>query len=147
MKICININCNKEFEPYRGQKYCSKKCCQNIHDKRRKPENMVKYRLNKKTKYKNRMVEIHELLGNHCANPYNIDHSGFEVFNLYHKILQIDHINGGGCKERKKFKGYPAKYYEIILKELKAGSKDYQLLCPTCNWIKQYINKERNNTI
>jgi hypothetical protein len=81
--------------------------------------------------------EIISLLGNKCANPYNIDHSGFEQSKYYLICLQIDHINSNGNKERKIFKGY-----KHILKQVKSGSKDYQCLCPTCNWIKRYVNEE-----
>jgi len=33
-------------------------------------------------------------------------------------------------------------YYRFILNEIKAGSKDYQLLCANCNWIKKFEEKE-----
>lgn len=39
-----------------------------------------------------------KLLGGKCANPFNIDHSGFEKSEYYIYFLQIDHINGGGKK-------------------------------------------------
>ena len=82
--------------------------------------------------------KILELLGNKCANPYNIDHGGF--FNDV-RCLQIDHVNGGGNKERKQFKS-PWAFFQFVLEQIKAGNKDYQLLCANCNWIKKYENKE-----
>lgn len=69
--------------------------------------------------------EIIELLGGECVR------CGFSDW----RALQVDHINGGGCKERKKLK---SKYYKYILQLLKTGNKDYQLLCANCNWIKKY---------
>lgn len=78
-------------------------------------------------------MEIMEILGNKCANPYNIDHGGFSNIK---ECLQIDHIHGGGTNQRRKITSYDA-YYAKILKELKAGSKDYQLLCANCNWLKR----------
>lgn len=84
------------------------------------------------------MAEIIQLLGSKCANPYNIDHGGFSTMI---NCLQIDHVNGKGTKERKNLKS-PFKYYEYILQQIKVGSKDYQLLCANCNYIKRLLNKE-----
>lgn len=47
--------------------------------------------------------------------------------------LQIDHIYGGGNKERKRLKYSIRKYQNIIYRRILAGSKDYQLLCANCN--------------
>ncbi len=53
------------------------------------------------------------------------------------RALQIDHINGGGNKERKNI-GWAKLYNKII-----AGTiKGYQLLCANCNFIKRHENKE-----
>lgn len=54
------------------------------------------------------------------------------------RALAIDHINGGGTKERKIGGGY----YSLILNKLKNNSKDYQILCFNCNQIKKVENKE-----
>lgn len=56
------------------------------------------------------------------------------------RALQIDHINGGGSKERKIKYGRSA--FDYILKEILGGSKKYQILCANCNWIKRAINNE-----
>ena len=54
------------------------------------------------------------------------------------RALQIDHINGGGSKERKSICTS-----NIVLRILKHGPQDkYQLLCANCNWIKRVENKE-----
>ena len=57
------------------------------------------------------------------------------------RALQIDHINGGGNKERKSFRN-PSKYYEHI----KSHVDNYQLLCANCNWIKKHEEKEARKT-
>jgi hypothetical protein len=75
--------------------------------------------------------EILELLGGKCIR------CGFSDS----RALQIDHINGGGYKEKSKFKT-TWKWYQFILEQLKNGSKDYQLLCANCNWIKRSEDKE-----
>ena len=47
-------------------------------------------------------------------------------------FMAIDHINGGGNKERRRYN--PKKYYENIVK--KGYPKKYQVLCFNCNWAK-----------
>ena len=53
------------------------------------------------------------------------------------RVLQVDHINGGGNKERISFT--PTQRRNMIMKD--DGSK-YQLLCANCNWIKGYEKNE-----
>jgi hypothetical protein len=72
--------------------------------------------------------EILHLLGDKCCR------CGFSDA----RALQIDHVHGGGSKALK----HPWKEYRKILKAIKAGSKDYQLLCANCNQIKKWEDKE-----
>jgi hypothetical protein len=57
------------------------------------------------------------------------------------RALQIDHIHGGGRKDRKAKDGTHPSYYKKVL-DLKGIG--YQLLCANCNWIKRYENNEHN---
>ena len=57
------------------------------------------------------------------------------------RALQIDHINGGGSKERKE-RLYKGSFHAYVLKSFLAKENKYQLLCANCNWIKRYENKE-----
>jgi hypothetical protein len=77
-------------------------------------------------------LEILQLLGNKCSV------CGFSD----HRALQVDHIHGGGQKERKQFSNYFV-YLKYVLSQIKAGSKDYQLLCANHNAIKRIENKEQ----
>lgn len=95
-------------------------------------------RLNSSLRRKKRRNEIIQLLGSKCSNPYNLNHGDFLIDK---RCLQIDHVNGGGQKQLK-INQQGEMYYRRLLKEIKAGSKDYQLLCANCNWIKRYENKE-----
>lgn len=79
-----------------------------------------KYELKKKN-------EVFDLLGRKCAV------CGFSD----ERALQIDHINGGGNKERKSMRG--RKLYAHILS---LGGVGYQILCANCNWIKRIENSE-----
>jgi len=82
-------------------------------------------------------MNIIELLGNKCSNPNCLVPNGCSDW----RALQIDHINGKGNKEFQQLKN-TYQYYKFILEQIKSGSKEYQLLCANCNWIKKYENKE-----
>jgi hypothetical protein len=153
--------CKKEFEIKSGrhgkQKYCSKICRTkgynifykenfkekviNAHKNWRKnhPECKLRYNLYEKNRSKNFRLEILSLLGNKCSNincPIPLEK--FDV-----RSLQIDHVHGGGEKERKSFKSKSG-YYKYILDQIKNDSKKYQCLCAYCNWMKRFHNKEEN---
>lgn len=49
------------------------------------------------------------------------------------RALQLDHVNGGGCQERRRLG--TATIYKDALR--RAGDGTYQLLCANCNWIKR----------
>ncbi|MDD3412375.1 MAG: hypothetical protein PHY47_00055 [Lachnospiraceae bacterium] len=76
----------------------------------------------KKEFYKNKRLEVINALGDKCCRC-NFDDL---------RVLQIDHINGGGSQERKTKSGTSYLYH--VLKNL----SKYQLLCANCNWIKRY---------
>ena len=80
--------------------------------------------------------EILELLGDKCSNL----NCPIPLEKLDVRALQIDHIHGDGFRHRKNTSRNH--YYRSILNEIKAGSKDYQLLCVYCNWMKRFENKE-----
>ena len=94
-----------------------------------------KHGYTKKT-YEKLRLEIITLLGSKCSNPFNLNHGDF-IADI--RCLQIDHVNGGGSKLLTKS---PYKEYKRIRDEIKTNSKDYQLLCANCNWIKRRINNE-----
>ena len=123
-------------------KICKKCLYDKIKNWRNNPKNKSKWNKyvldkNRKSQYKIRK-EIFQLLGGRCANPFNLPHPDWCNDP---RCLQIDHVNGGGKKERISFNGYSS-YIKFILKEIKNGSKDYQLLCANCNWIKRHENNE-----
>jgi Zn ribbon nucleic-acid-binding protein len=54
------------------------------------------------------------------------------------RALQIDHVNGGGNKERQSYKGAAFFYHVINLTSL----EEYQVLCANCNFIKRREEQE-----
>jgi hypothetical protein len=98
-------------------------------------EYAIRHRQEKNDNAKKRLLkfrlEILSLLGNKCVQ---CEESDF-------RCLQIDHVNGYGSKDRKTVSaGIP--YYIYLIKKIKNGSKDYQILCANCNWKKKYDNRE-----
>ena len=75
-----------------------------------------------------------EILGAKCSNPDCLIPGGCTDI----RCLQIDHINGGGSKERKRF--------HIPLQVFKNPSA-YQVLCANCNWIKRVEKHEIKNIV
>jgi hypothetical protein len=57
------------------------------------------------------------------------------------RALQIDHVKGGGSKERKS----STNNHQLYKGMLKAPPGTYQLLCANCNQIKRYEENENAN--
>jgi len=58
------------------------------------------------------------------------------------RVLDLDHLNGGGSKERKN--SDPSKFYRKLTKDgLPSG---FQVLCRNCNWLK-HVTALQNKTI
>ena len=75
-------------------------------------------------------LSIIEILGFKCCK------CGFDDI----RALQVDHINGGGYQE---IKNLSAKQrYKLVLEFVEKKKVKYQLLCPNCNWIKRFEDKE-----
>ncbi len=58
------------------------------------------------------------------------------------RVLQIDHVNGGGRQEIIKFKDI-RKLYSYYLNHPIEAKQKLQVLCANDNWIKRYENNER----
>jgi len=84
-----------------------------------------KYQYFKRMKIKR---EIFELLGGKCAK-----------YGYTGPVLQIDHVNDNGNREGRSCYGYWFK----VLRKIRNGSKDYQLLCANCNWEKELERRKK----
>lgn len=67
-------------------------------------------------------AEIFEALGGVCRDCGHVDQ----------RVLQVDHIDGGGCAHRAKTGG--AQYWRTVLRRI----EEFQLLCANCHMIKSY---------
>lgn len=102
--------------------------------KKYKEENKEKIRIrnfNHRNDYRRRAI------ANICDGIIRCVKCGFDDF----RALQIDHINGGGIRERE---GISEKaYYRYIFSlPTNEAKKKYQILCANCNWIKRHENRE-----
>ena len=97
------------------------------------------HKYNVKT-YKMIKEKIFNILGNSCYNPdCPIPKDKVDI-----RALQIDHVYGNGNQIRSILNSSSSiQYYKKILKELEGGSKEYQVLCVYCNWLKSFTNGER----
>ena len=82
--------------------------------------------------------QIFELLGNKCSNSECLVPGGCTDI----RCLQIDHINGGGAKELKRFSGSVSSMMNYYLKHESNIKEKLQILCANCNWIKRHTNNE-----
>jgi hypothetical protein len=114
-----------------------------IHEKELKEKAKIYWEKNKQ-RFKERKIEywkkrnnqlrnaIFDKFGNKCAR------CGFSDV----RALQIDHINGGGGREKKMLKN---NNWALFQKVLADTTGKYQLLCANCNWIKKVENGEVGN--
>lgn len=68
------------------------------------------------------------------------------------RALHVDHRGGGGNRER--VRGLPItvglglwKFRALIVKNVAAARRKYQVLCANCNWIKRHEAKECRGTV
>jgi formate-dependent nitrite reductase cytochrome c552 subunit len=104
--------------------YCCKKCAVEYSCKRQKTR---KVRIERKQCRDKKRKTLLKLLGGKCVR------CGFDDW----RALQIDHIDGGGRKHRRKFNNILG-YYNDIEKSIISEEGKYQLLCANCNQIKKY---------
>jgi hypothetical protein len=80
----------------------------------------------------------YKLLGDRCASPNClwINEDGSKGC-TDRRCLQIDHVHGGGKKDRNGGAGRYGMYRKIL-----ASDPAYQILCANCNWIKLAVNGE-----
>tara|TARA_Y100000310_G_C20124403_1_gene552955 strand:+ start:163 stop:495 length:333 start_codon:yes stop_codon:yes gene_type:complete len=91
---------------------------------------------------RNVRLSLVALLGDKCnCNGINCWHKGpCDIKDK--RILQIDHINGGGWKE---LQACGSSRYRDYLKDPDMAKQRLQVLCANCNWTKRVNNKEIRN--
>ncbi len=58
------------------------------------------------------------------------------------RALQLDHINGDGSIDRKRFHSSAVRYWMEYKDNLEELKKKFQVLCANCNAIKKFENNE-----
>ena len=128
--------CRKYRNTDRGREVTKKCAIKN------KEKYTIKRRMFSRKFYSNTRMTLLELLGNKCSNPKCLVPDGCKDV----RCLQLDHVNGGGFKERKRF-GHVNMMYRYYYKYQDEAIKYLQILCANCNWIKRYENGENKPRI
>lgn len=131
MRTCAT--CHHSFTPIRPaiddpqnkryQKYCNHECRRAGRFLR---QSQPEYRAQRNHYSQEQRQKVLMFLGGHCVRCSNNDI----------RVLQIDHIDGGGTKEVKTI-GLLKMFQKIL-----SGSPGYQCLCANCNWVKRHENQE-----
>lgn len=101
------------------------------HEKRKKdPEWVAKRRARNKQYELEKRQQVLAVLGGHCV------HCGMSDPHA----LNIDHVHSDGAASRRLAHG--AKFHNLVIAAVGAGSGDYQLLCASCNWVKRTVHDE-----
>lgn len=116
------------------------KSCSNIFTKELRRINgrkYYRYNYNKEKLQRRRQEERLGILIHYSENPPKCSRCGFTDV----RALQIDHINGGGRRQRREdgLKHGQAMYRWIKKNNYPDG---FQILCANCNWIKKHENHE-----
>lgn len=123
----------------------------NILNSKNKPRKISKKsEIVVKTKYDVTKTPIKKRKSNYCSKKFNSVYYEYkrQIFDMFKNkckgcgekdplVLQVDHINGGGSKQRRKMNALDRCKHVLRYRE------QYQLLCANCNTRKKYLNKER----
>lgn len=113
---------------YRAKWYQKNKKKNDDYRKKWYQKNLEKNREQRRNANNRARLIVIEFLGNKCKK------CGFDDW----RALQVDHVNGGGTRERINM----SHTSWSLLKRIKANPFKFQLLCANCNWIKRYEEKE-----
>ena len=124
----LSVEQRKDLEMIKEEKHIYNK---NYYFKHTQNLSLKETKQQKRRRYSaNIRLKLLNLLGMKCKR------CGFHDV----RALQIDHINGGGSIENKKY-GKDLRHRQMI-KSIERGEKKYQLLCANCNFIKRFENNE-----
>lgn len=135
-KVCSKCKSKKIRSAYYLDRTSASKmtsrCKQCTKDGQNNPEWKEQQRIRTRN-YRNRLRDgVIKTLGNECLSCGIKDK----------RVLQVDHIWGGGSKELKNSGNGPS-YYKRILKSIENNENKYQVLCANCNWVKRHTNNEK----
>ena len=128
LKKCIE--CGNEFEVSSEKKnmkkmFCCKKCKDRYKVRKYRKEHPDYNKKKKREYYVKTRKKVIEILGGKCAR------CGIDDW----RVLQINHLNGGGTKEFRN--GHPEKIYRAIINGDRA-TDDLELRCANCNILYEY---------
>ena len=111
-------------------------------NKKYRSEKHDRYILSKTITRHKRRLDIQAFFGGKCTcKRTDCWHQG-DCIITDHRLLQMDHINGGGRKDRLVTGVSIEGRYKLIKEQPDLCRQKYQLLCVNCNWVKRWENKE-----
>ena len=122
MKRCSKC---KTVKKHVSHNYCRE--CRAVYGRVWRKQNPIKTRAYAKAYCRNQRTKALQILGNKCVHCGNTDY----------RVLQIDHVDGGGTHERQVISTHG-----IHDRIVKGHIQGYQLLCANCNWIKKWERDE-----
>jgi hypothetical protein len=133
LKIGFNIS---ECKFKKASYYCNK--CSNDYKTGWRYKNKEGWLAYERERGRIWRLKVIEILGGKCSNSECAVLDGMTDW----RALQIDHINGGGCKVHDVAR--TATFYKRVYEFVKANSSqtEYQILCANCNNIKRWTNHE-----
>ena len=165
-KICVV--CGKEFDPENTRRiFCSEECkrkndyvkyvkpaCDRFREKHPEKMKEAQEKYNQSHPHRFRLMKQEwrlktlKYISNSeelkCSNPNCLVPGGCDTS----RVLQIDHVNGGGRKETKEIGGgkhhdYQMRYWKHILALPQEEARQrYQILCANCNTMKLFDETE-----
>jgi len=139
-KVCPNCERDlpsssfyKNSSKYDGlSAYCKE--CMKRRGKKYRREHRTKVRLRHKAWRKNQRIRVLR----HIGGEIKCGHCGFSDL----RALQVDHIEGGGNEELKRYGHLSTLFSKILKMSVEDAREKYQILCANCNMIKKYENEE-----
>lgn len=145
MRKCLK--CGHWFARENGDKWMGKNCCINCGRKYRREYNRIwqsthreNVRRTRRKMYLAAKLRVIEALGGRCNCTLKACWHGGQCSIADHRILQIDHVHGGGKREvvASVSSGVARRrYYLRVAESSRNGEGKYQLLCANCNWMKR----------